>query len=39
MTELVNITHRDRIGDGSGSVQYHARPTVIEGAKVFAIYG
>lgn len=39
MTELVNITKRDRVGDGVGSVQHHAASTTITGAKVFAIYG
>jgi light-independent protochlorophyllide reductase subunit L len=39
MSDLVQISRR-RDGDGDGSVQFHpARPTAIEGAKVFAIYG
>jgi light-independent protochlorophyllide reductase subunit L len=38
--DLVQISKRNEPGDGDGSVQFHApRPTTIEGAKVFAIYG
>jgi light-independent protochlorophyllide reductase subunit L len=38
MTNLFQITKRN--GDGDGSVQFHADPSVaIEGAKVFAVYG
>jgi len=38
--ELVQIQKRNQSGDGLGSVQFHdARPTTIEGAKVFAVYG
>ncbi|HJK96618.1 MAG TPA: ferredoxin:protochlorophyllide reductase (ATP-dependent) iron-sulfur ATP-binding protein [Polyangiaceae bacterium LLY-WYZ-14_1] len=37
--DLVQIT-KNRDGDGLGSVQFHdARPTEIQGAKVFAVYG
>ncbi|MEQ9500415.1 MAG: ferredoxin:protochlorophyllide reductase (ATP-dependent) iron-sulfur ATP-binding protein [Deltaproteobacteria bacterium] len=44
MTELVQINghapKRPIIGDGEGSVQFHANPAIgIEGAKVFAVYG
>ncbi|MGF1466630.1 MAG: ferredoxin:protochlorophyllide reductase (ATP-dependent) iron-sulfur ATP-binding protein [Sandaracinaceae bacterium] len=38
--DLVQISTRDSVGDGDGSVQFHAAaPTAIEGAKVFAVYG
>jgi light-independent protochlorophyllide reductase subunit L len=38
MSDLVQITKKP--GDGDGSVQFHADPSVaIEGAKVFAVYG
>ena len=40
MSDLVQISKRGRPGDGDGSVQFHPeRPTTIEGAKVFAVYG
>ena len=40
MSDLVQISKRGRPGDGAGSVQFHPeRPTTIEGAKVFAVYG
>ncbi|MEX1366975.1 MAG: ferredoxin:protochlorophyllide reductase (ATP-dependent) iron-sulfur ATP-binding protein [Nannocystaceae bacterium] len=38
--ELVQIAKKSHVGDGDGSVQFHdVRPTTIEGAKVFAVYG
>ncbi len=38
--DLLQISKRNRDGDGLGSVQYHTRaPAAVEGAKVFAIYG
>jgi light-independent protochlorophyllide reductase subunit L len=39
MNELVQIKKRNGDGDGDGSVQVHDRSAVIEGAKVFAVYG
>ncbi|MCU0656034.1 MAG: ferredoxin:protochlorophyllide reductase (ATP-dependent) iron-sulfur ATP-binding protein [Polyangiaceae bacterium] len=40
MNDLVQLSRRPRDGDGEGSVQFHqAASTVIEGTKVFAIYG
>ncbi len=38
--DLIQLSKRGQDGDGQGSVQFHdARPTTIDGAKVFAVYG
>lgn len=39
MNDLVQLSKKAREGDGEGSVQFHARPEAITGAKVFAVYG
>jgi light-independent protochlorophyllide reductase subunit L len=43
MTNLIQISRRNRDGDGDGSVQFHSDRELaeagIEGAKVFAVYG
>jgi light-independent protochlorophyllide reductase subunit L len=40
MTQLIQLTKGPRVGDGDGSVQFHAdAEPAIEGAKVFAVYG
>ena len=40
MAELFQISNKNRVGDGDGSVQFHPDGDVaIEGAKVFAVYG
>ena len=38
--ELINISNRKLVGDGEGSVQFHANNDLaMDGARVFAVYG